>query len=245
MRLFFLLISAILLVGCGSSNREAEALNNEGVAFLDNENYEKAEIAFRKAWALEDLDKELKSGIARNLCLLFSAKSQVDSALYYAQISYQSAKADSYYFYVSKAEYALLRKNINEARSWYEKAKEKNPNDMAAYNSLGMIYSGKYGYRYENIDKALVNNQKAYELAPRDPLAEALAFSLMNSDEYAKSLELWEKLRSSQPSNMEYLFHEGVALYFSGKEGIGKKQMEEAADRSEVCRKMYNEMLQE
>ncbi|MBU2018829.1 MAG: hypothetical protein KJ941_04205 [Bacteroidetes bacterium] len=245
MRLFLILFSVFFLVGCSGVNQEAEALNNEGVALLDVENYEKAEIAFRKAWSLESSNNELKSGIARNLCLLYSAKNETDSALYYAQVSYQSAEEDSYYYYVSKAEYALLRKNINEARAWYEKAKEKNPNDMAVYNSLGMIYSGKYGYKFENNEKALENNLRAYELSPRDPLAEALAFSYMNLDQYKKSLALWDKLRKSQPSNMEYLFHQGVALYFSGNEAVGKKQMEEAADRNEVCREMYNEMLQD
>ena len=234
MRNIYWLFASVFLLGCKGSNEEAQTLNNEGVAYLDQEKFEKAELSFRKAWKLESLDAEVKAGIARNLSLLFSATNQKDSALHYAKISHEAVEKDSYYYMVSKAEYALLRQNVNEARAWFEKAKEKNPNDMAVYNSLGMIYAGKYGYQFEDVQKALENNLKAYALSPRDPLAEALAFSYMNADKHEKSLKLWEGLRKKQPTNMEFLFHEGVALYFSGQENLGKKQ---------ICREMYNEML--
>jgi tetratricopeptide (TPR) repeat protein len=242
MRSLILVCSLGILFSCTSTSREAQDLNNQGVAFLDKEDYTQAENSFRQAWILPDVDPELKAGVARNLCLLFSAKEQADSALHYALKAYRMAPKDSYIYLVSRAEYALLRKNINEAIAFYEQAKWKKQDDMAVYNSLGMIYSGKYGARYENVSKALENNKKAYELSPRDPLAEALAFSYMNADKYSESLPLWKKLRSSQPANMEYLFHEGVALYFLGQEDKGMEQMESAADRNENCRKMYQEM---
>ena len=198
MRFYFGVILSFLILGCTSNTKEVERLNNEGVAFLDVENYEKAELALQKAWALKDVSEELKSAVARNLSLLHSAKNQTDSAAYYAKKSFEIAPKDSYYYCVSKAEFELIQKNIDAARDWYEKAKAINPDDMAVYNSLGMIYSGKYGFKYENVEKALINNQKAYELSPRDPLAESLAFSYMNVDKYTESLTLWKKLRKSQ-----------------------------------------------
>ncbi len=242
MRIIIGLFLILFLTACATNNDRAEEYNNEGVLLLDSGEHEKANAKFHQALNLEDISEELKVAIMRNLSLCFTAQEVKDSALYYANRAYLESPKDSYFYLLNRAEYALLRNNINEARSFFEQAKEKKDDEMAIYNSLGMIYSGKYGSKWENYDKALLNNKKAYDLEPREPLAEALALSYMNVEQYSKSIPLWEKLIQANPANMEYTFQLGVALYFSGSEEKGEKMMQDAADRNELCRRMLIEM---
>jgi len=239
------LILVTFLFACQGTEKKAEDLNNEGVYFLDKEEYAKAGSCFFTALKTEEISAELKSGILRNLSLMYSARGMRDSALVFAADAMHTAPKDSYFYNLSRAEFALLKRNINEAISYFENAKKLRDDEMAIYNSLGMIYSGKYGIRYENLPKALINNKKAYELSQREPLAEALALSYMNLDQYKESLPIWKKLTEMNPSKMEYMFQEGVALYFSGHQIEGEEKMQRAADRDENCRRMLNEMISE
>lgn len=235
----------LILVACNGNQKQAEAFNNQGVELLDKEEYPKALQQFRKALNVEGIEASMIAGICRNISLAYSAQGEVDSAIVYATRAIDHSSPQSFEYFLNKGEKAVLTKNIAQAVEHFEQAKALEANQMAPYNSLGMIYSGKYGEAFTDYGKALDNNKKAYEIAPRDPLAEALALSYMNTDQYAESLTYWRIVRKSQPANMEYLFQEGVALYFSGDEETGEQQMREAAERDENCRRMLNEMMQE
>lgn len=239
---YFFGFMMLFLISCSNNNEVARDLNNSAVAYLDKENYEEAAIELKKAWILNDVDANLKADISRNIALCFNQQNERDSALYYARKAIEVSEKDSYTYWVSRAEFALMKQNINEARAWFEKAKELNSEEMSVYNNLGMIYSGKFGHKYENLDLAISNNKKAYELAKREPLGEALAFSYMNAERYTEAIPVWKELQTMAPANMEYVFHEGVCLYFSGKEEEGEKLMEKAADRDDRCREMLEEM---
>lgn len=239
---YFFVILGLILASCSNNNQKAKDLNDEAVGLLDKEYFEQATSKLKEAWLLTELEGNVKADISRNLALCYSQQKQRDSALYYARLAIENAEEDSYTYWMSRAEFALLKSNINEARAWFEKAKELNPNQMTVYNNLGMIYSGKYGKRYENHDLAILNNKKAYELAKREPLGEALAFSYMNAERYEESIRIWKELQAMAPANMEYVFHEGVSLYFSDQEEKGEELMQYAADRDENCRYMLEEM---
>lgn len=246
MRTIIFTIGIILLVSCSNHTaEEAKALNDEGVTMMDREEYDKASALFHQALNKGDLPKDLNAGILRNLSLLHSFQNRKDSALLFAKQGYENADADSYFYFLNKAEYLLLTGNIQEAIVHYEKAKKIKSNEMAIYNSLGMIYSGSYGDDYTDYNKALENNLKAYDISPREPLEEALATSYMNLEKYKESIPFWESLIAKNPSKMEYHFQLGVAFLFSGKEEEGEKKLEYAADRDENCRRMLDEMLTE
>jgi len=240
---FYFLFAFILLVSCKNQvAEEAKQLNDEGVSSMDREEYVQAAHLFHRALKAGDLPKELSAGVFRNLSLLHTFHHEKDSALYYAKMGYEIAEEDSYFYFLNKGEYLLLTNNIDVAISNYEKAKKRKPEEMAIYNSLGMIYSGSYGEEFTNYEKALENNLKAYEITSREPLEEALATSYMNLERYKKSIPFWIRLIEKNTSKMEYHFQLGVAYLFSGKEEEGEKKIEYAADRNENCRKMLDEM---
>ncbi len=246
MRVIYFLTVLLLLSSCSNRGAEdAKVLNDEGVALMDKEEYSGASSLFHQALNKGNLPPELSAGILRNLSLLHSFTNFKDSALFYAKLGYEKAEKNSYFFFLNKAEYMLLTDNVQKAIENYERAKEIKSDEMAIYNSLGMIYSGNYGDKYTDYDKALINNMKAYEIAPREPLEEALATSYMNIEKYQESIPLWEDLISKNPSKMEYHFQLGVAFLFSGREEEGGKKVEYAADRDANCRKMLDEMLTE
>ena len=246
MRHLIFLLTLLLFSACSNkADENAKKLNDQGVAFLDQEEFEKAGQSFHSALASREISGDLEAGILRNLSLLHSFQENKDSALYYAGKAMGKSEKDSYYFFLTSAEYDLLKENISEAIQNFEKAKKIKPEEMAIYNSLGMIYSGKYGEEFEDMEKALVNNKKAYELAPREPLADALATSYMNMEKYEESIPIWEELTQKNPSKMEYHFQLGTALYFSGKEEEGEKKMQYAAERDATCRQMLDEMIAE
>lgn len=246
MRYLTFLILFLSLSACTNhSDENAKKFNDEGVVFLDQEEFEKAAVSFRKALSQGGLSANLEAGILRNLSLLHSFQNQKDSALMYAKKAMNKAETDTYYAFLTRAEFELLQENIPVAIENFEKAKAIKKDEMAIYNSLGMIYSGKYGPKHENFQKALLNNKKAYELSSREPLADALATSYMNLEKYAESIPIWEELIQKNPSKMEYHFQLGTALYFSGKEEEGLEKMEYAAERDELCRQMLDEMVEE
>ncbi len=246
MKLAIFTLLFALLASCSGKNAEsAKKHNDEGVIYLDKEEFSKASQSFHLALSQGEIPVDLEAGILRNLSLMHSFQNHKDSAIYFAKKACEKTKKNTYYFYLTKAEYALLKDDLESAIVNYEKAKEKKPNDMAVYNSLGMIYSGKYGKKHLDLNKALLNNQKAYEISQREPLADALATSYMNLDRFNESIPLWESLIKINPSKMEYHFQLGVALYFSGQEEKGEEKMEFAAERDDYCRKMLNEMTQE
>jgi tetratricopeptide (TPR) repeat protein len=246
MRTIYFFVIFCLLVACGSHEiEEATTLNDEGVALMDKEEYDKALVLFMQALNKKDLPNDLNAGILRNLSILYSFQNQKDSALLYAKLGFEKADVDSYFYFLNKAEYHLLTDKVDLAKNNFERAKELKPDEMAIYNSLGMIYSGTYGDEYVNFNKALENNLQAYGIVQREPLAEALASSYMNLERYAESIPLWEKLIGENPSKMEYHFQLGVAFLFSGREEEGEKKMDYAAERDEYCRQMLNEMLAE
>jgi tetratricopeptide (TPR) repeat protein len=242
-RIFFFIGLAVLISCTNKRAEEAKTLNDTGVDLMDREEYTEAAGFFHLALQKGNLPNDLEAGILRNLCLLYNFRNQLDSAKFYAKKGFEAADKDGYFYFLNKGEYDLLNKDIQAAKSNYEKAKQIKPDEMAIYNSLGMIYSGSYGDEFANYEKALENNFQAYTLSPREPLAEALATSYMNLDNYKESIALWKKLIEMNPAKMEYHFQLGVALLFSGQEEEGEKKMEYAADRDENCRKMLDEML--
>jgi tetratricopeptide (TPR) repeat protein len=246
MKTVFFIFILFVTVSCSNKAAEkAKKLNDNGVSFLDKEEYEKAASSFHAALSQGDLGADLETGILRNLSLMFSFQNQKDSARIYAKRALERADDGSYYHFLTKAEFALIEEDVQAAKVNFEKAKTIQPEEMAIYNSLGMIYSGKYGVKYQDFNKALDNNKKAYEISKREPLADALATSYMNLELYKESIPLWESLIKENPAKMEYHFQLGVALLFSGKEIEGEEKMEYAAARDENCKRMLAEMIAE
>jgi tetratricopeptide (TPR) repeat protein len=240
---FNFLLILTLLTSCNSSElKEAKQLNNEAVVFIEEGDFALAKSPLLKGLGLAKSEVELHAAICRNLSLSYYKLDQLDSAKHYSQRGYTESKANSFYFFLNKAEFSLYDQNYGEAILYFEKAKNIQPKNMVVYNSLAMLYSGKYSSQYKDKQKALDNNLIAFKLDPRENVIESLALSYMEMQEWQLSTPLWKRLRAKNPSKMEYAFEHGLCIYKSGYTENGMKLMEWAAEKDEYCRQALNGM---
>jgi hypothetical protein len=77
MKTVFIFISFLLLVACSNKNAElAKKHNDEGVLFLDKEEYDKASESFHTALGQGKINVELEAGILRNIFVTFFSRPQ-------------------------------------------------------------------------------------------------------------------------------------------------------------------------
>jgi tetratricopeptide (TPR) repeat protein len=232
-----------LFTSCNDHAEEkAITLNNEGIAMNERTNFSGALLKFREAIGFART-AETKANTYRNLSVTFYNLNELDSSKHYSQLGYQAADKNSYYYYVNKAEYDLLSNKTAEAIQLLEKAKDER-DEMEIYNNLSLIYSGEYGEDFVDLNKALKNAKKAFELDSAPALEEQLAGIYFMQDNYKKSLEHYSALMKRYPEIQLYKFFTGQAMLFAGDEDKGLELMEEAAARDDECRKMLDEFVE-
>lgn len=241
---YFAFVSALfLLSACAvSDDPKAVKLMQEGNRFMESRNYNSALICFKDAEKLE-LSDESKSINYRNIAVAFLYLEEPDSAKKYSKLGFECLNSYSYYHLINMAEYELLSKQTAKAIQTFENAKKLKPDEMEVYNNLSLIYAGNYGESFENLAKALENAQKAYKLSPNAVNQEQLASVYFQLENYDKAIELFRELSTRFPAIKLYQFYEGQSLYFSGKEDEGLELMQQAADRDENCRKLFEELI--
>lgn len=242
---FFIVVyfsTFLLIFSCKNPNEQQAHLHiKKGSEFLNNKNYQSALIEFKDALKFE-LNPETKAINYRNISISFLYLEQEDSAKYYSKLGMESANKPSFYYYLNQAEYLLLSKKIHEAIKVFEKALIENPNKMEIYNNLSLIYAGNYGESYLNLDKALSNARKAFELKNHEINQEQLASVYFQREDFKKAAMLFLDLSKKHPESKLYQFYYGQCLYFQGKEAMGIDLMKDAADRDEKCKILFNEL---
>lgn len=236
---------ACLLVSCSSKDDpKVKQLNNEGIEFLDQQNYSSALIKFQEALQLEQSD-ESKSQLYRNLATVYFNMDQPDSSVLYSKKAYESAEKDSYAYYLNKAEYDLMTNKVTEAIQLLEKAMALEPKKMEAYSNLSLIYNGNYGDEFIDLSKALKFARKAYVLNPSPSNEEQLAAVYFQMDDFEKSTEHYLALMKKYPEVKIYQLYAGNSMYSQGKWEEGVALMKEAAARDENCRELFDELMSE
>jgi tetratricopeptide (TPR) repeat protein len=244
MRLFLVTCFSVclLLVSCKKTNDEQAIVHiKKGTNYLNNKNYQSALIEFKDALKY-DLDAETKVINYRNIAVSFLYVELEDSANYYSKLGMESAEKNTFYYYLNQAEHLLLSKKVDEAIQTFKKAAAVRPNEMEIYNNLSLIYAGNYGEKHINLDKALSNAIKAYELKNNEINQEQLASVYFQRENFIKSGALFLDLSDKHPESKIYQFYYGQCLYFQGKENKGIELMKDAADRDEKCRVLFEEL---
>lgn len=149
----------------------------------------------------------------RNLSLAFDMEDESDSAMKYCLGAANLLDSTSYLHIVSMADYDVLSGNIESAANRLEQAVVMNPEDMMAYNSLGLIYLGEYGDEYMDIKKALKYNQKAYDLQEDRATKEVLAQTFWMDEQYDKAYDLYLGLIEANPEIADYQLNAGMILW--------------------------------
>lgn len=242
MRTVLLGLLIVILTSCNRDVDFVEERNNRGVEWMDQRQWKLAQKVLEEARTRPLADSALHCALHRNLSRVYQALHQMDSAKSTADRAHVYAPVDSYYYWLTKGELALLNNQCEDAETYLLQAAQKDQSEMIAYNLLGVLYSGKYDEEWLDYQKSLKYNKMAYETAPRPALAEALAVSYMNVGEYANSLPLWREVRAHQPQEPIHAFREGVALYNAGEKEKGKSQMQATLAQCEPCRDWFNQM---
>lgn len=234
---------SVLISGCGSGNAEkAGKLNNEGIDFMEAQNYSSAKVKFQEALQLEP-SAETKSELYRNLSTVFFNLDEMDSSAAYSRKAYEAASPGSYLYLLNKAEYQLMKGKIREAIPLLEKAQAIEPEKMETYSNLNLIYNGNYGEKFMNLPKALKSAQKAFELNASAANQEQLASVYFQLENFNESTWHYTALMKKFPEVQLYRFYAGHSMFLEGKADEGIALMEAAADRDEQCRQMLDELL--
>ena len=107
-RVIYLFI-LIALISCKQQTDPQGILSlQEGVALLDEKNFEDALLVFKKTLSF-NLDEELESKVYRNLSIVYQNQGRIDSALFYSKKGYEMAPDNSYLYYI-KLCYGKYRK---------------------------------------------------------------------------------------------------------------------------------------
>jgi outer membrane protein OmpA-like peptidoglycan-associated protein len=104
--------------------------------------------------------------------------------------------------YVRKAMREMEKGNITRAKSWYEKAIEKNPLNYRANLGMGLLLSELLG----NYPGAQPYLQKAFDITDKDTvpaLMYALAKCYQHNGEYGKALSFFERLGNYKDAEEE------------------------------------------
>lgn len=174
-----------------SDKKEADLLNDKGIAEYNQGNYNKAEEYYKQAIAKDPTHK----WALYNIGLVYKALSKYDSAIEYYQkaLKIDSNYADAfngigvvyyalnkydlseeYYLKAIKADNKLpfahynmalvmeKKNNTPKAKEYYEKAIELDPTYSSAHNGLGIVY-----YNDGDYDKAMYHYQKALASDPK------------------------------------------------------------------------------
>lgn len=119
---------------------------------------------------------------------------------------------------------AIARKDYAGAEKRYAAVTKMQPNNAVAYNNLAWV-SAKLGK-----PEAIALAEKANALAPNQPaFMDTLAVLLSDKGDYAKALELQNKVMALQPQNALFRLNLARIHIKGGKKDLAKKELDELA----------------
>ena len=117
---------------------------------------------------------------------------------------------------------ALMRKDYSSAEKIYIALIKLQPDSALAYNNLAWV-TGKL-----NKEGAIAFAEKANSLAPNQPgFMDTEAMLLSDKGDYAKALELQNKVVALQPQNATFKLNLAKIHINGGKKDLARKELEE------------------
>lgn len=210
--LFLLTVS---FFSCDPVKTEADAIkiNQAGVEFMDQGNYEKALLSFNEAIKNTKLSLPVKGSIYRNIAITYSSLNNTDSSLHYSSLAAKCFDKNSYDYLVNMADVELASGRIEKALSHLLKAATFNSDDMAVNNSLGLVYLGEYDDAFTDYKKALIYNKKAFDFAGDRVTEEVLGRNYYRLEDYENAELHFKNLLNKNPDVATYLLYGGMIKY--------------------------------
>jgi tetratricopeptide (TPR) repeat protein len=185
-----------------------------GNAYIANQQWVAAEQAYRSA-----LEQNKNAYMAHSqLARLYLREQKFPQALAEAQAVTQQ-RPDVLSGYIILGGIYERTGAIDQARTTYEQAIQKDPNFVPALNNLAWIYCEHGG----NIDLALGLAQRAKENRPDDPqISDTLAWIEYRKGLYGEATSLLRDAVRHDPDSSLFQYHLGMVLMNTGKESEAK-----------------------
>lgn len=170
------------------------------------------------------------TNFANSLIEGFAAANQYDSAARYAEelasvettVAHLRKAADLYYEAFTYAMDAEKTARMGEkARYFYEKVMEQDPSDLDAKAKMAMTYVSS--------STPMQGIQMLREVLEEDGNNELAIYNLgllsMQSQQYDKAIDRFEKLTTLEPDNLQAQFLLGVSYFEAGEKAKAKTQL--------------------
>lgn len=218
--------------------------NDAGIFQYAKGSNSEAIISFRRAltYGLADQDMAV---VHRNLANAYRASGDARAAIrHYKKALAQFTPASADHFALL-GEIKIFENNIPAAIQAFKIALRIDADNLAANNSLGVIYLGTEGLGFQNLHKALRYNQRALELSSYSNFSmENLAQNYFALNDYDKALELYRELDDRHASNADIKFMNGIIRMLQFQDvGEGIAKLREAAELDPEYRKIYQRIV--
>ena len=234
--IFSLVISLLLITSCSDFSKkivDATKLNDEGLELMYEGNYEGAVQKFKAASNGFGITKSERSTMFRNAAITYDQWGNADSAKKYYQLAAKAVEHGSYQNLINSAEVKLIEDNIPGAIELFEKAMQEDASGFETYNVLGLIYLGEYGDEYTDLEKAEINNKKAYDMNGDVNTEFALAKTYYYNDKFEEAEHHAQNLLTKYPADLDYKLMLATIKYDMGKEDEGKRLAQELINSSD------------
>lgn len=215
-----LLTAAFLMAGCG---KKEGAKTKEGIAFLENGDFESATACFEEAESLGESEVFLNRGYG----LLYMGKNDYESAIDSFTLALQadgSIPGDVDYdinFYIGVCYYKLGR--FEEAKERFDAVLALKEKSVDAYVERGTVLLAM-----NNHDEARADFEKAMEIAPKDyGLAIDIYCILKNAGFEAEGMTYLQKAVDSEDKKMSD-YDRGRLYFYLGDFGNSRDYLEKA-----------------
>lgn len=236
----------INMISCKSIIQESEAVlnNNNGLEYLNDGQIDLAIIEFKTA-INKTSSKDLKTKYLRNLAVAFYDYGDIDSSRFYSYIAATMHDEKSIDYLINMADVHLIDGEVDEAILKLEEAIGKGGEGLEVYNSLGLIYYGSYGLEYQNLDKAINYNIKAYEINHDRATEDLLARTYYEANKLDKAEYHFNRLRINYPNNLDYSYYLGLIKYDSGLVNEAKDILNKVVQKDSLYYFVVKHILEE
>lgn len=192
---------------------EAIKKNEQGLAELNAGHFDKAIISFKEAIKSPKLSTETRAQIYRNIAQTFSEMKQQDSSIHYSTLAANCYDKNSYEYLVNISDVEIVTGQTADAIVKLQKAVKMKPNELAANNTLGLIYLGDYGLEFADPEKALKYNKKAFEINKDRITEDVLGRNYFEIGDYPNAEIHYSKLKNEHPDILPYSLNLGMIKY--------------------------------
>lgn len=184
--------------------------NEQAIEAINQGNYERAEELLSQALKyMNKDDREDIQTIYENLALAHEYQEEIEEAIecYDTLMAFCDSNSSAYHAIMGKIK--ILEEEVYAAIAHFDRSLQLDPDNLDAHNLLGLIYLGMVDVEVENLERALIHNERAYTLEANAATLENLALSYFFLDRFSEAQPLFESLDEMIP---DY----GVAKYFLG-----------------------------